>query len=1083
MRLRVYKYLLFFLIVFNIALIGKTQVPNPCRVKAGIYPTAADSVVPVNTVIAFTDISTNATSVKWLYDGAPSGISGPVWNYSVSAGIHTISLVAYNGNCSDTTTVVYFSAGIAHDVDSMLFGNYGTYKFNEEGTCIDKTLDSGFVLGGVQYLWGDECGEAGIVVKTRDKGCIDWSKKFLSSFFCNSSRVTNIYASADTNYYVVIEELELAKLDKNGKLVWIYRYNLNNWNPLSINVVSGDLQGNVFIVGSIMFNGMTITKLNKDGAVVWNKFYRLSYDVFGSTPDSEFSTPNDMIWLNGKLYISGNAYSKENSTYFGYITKIDPISGARDWQYGYTDTESPNSVNFTDLALYDTLLMVSSGVSGHTITLIDQQGVVKKSIKAKFSSSYGPKATKASADSKGHIYMMQWTEEPLPLQPYYWYATNIAEIDTSLNKYWGMVFAQYTRGFFTDATIGLDGKFGIIGEDYGYVDDGRYSSRDFKLIKVDTINSAQNCFERANGYNISVKTINRLNFNYFIDSSLSITPSLATTFTTTDAYIQARYNCPDFIDSCSYMKLSGPATLCSLADTYTYRIHRNRKCVLKPQWKLPAGVTIIQQTDSSLSVKFSGFGVYKIEATLQSCIPVKDSLFVNIASKTAKMNLGKDTVLCANTSVTLHAGSSFLTYKWSDGSSDSVLTVSQPGIYWVQVSDSCGNGIRDSITINPYNVAISIGPDRSICYNDTLQLHGPAGFLNYQWYNDYKISSLSSQHVIVQPLTDTSYYLRVEKLPGCFAYDTVKIKVNNSPPIQLGPDKSFCKGDSALLDAGLGFSKYLWSNGSTLQQITVFNKGEFSIIGITPQGCRSFDTILIVNIWDKPVVNLNDDSTLCIGSSRTFNAGIFASYVWQDLSSAPTFTANDKGIYYVTVTDYNQCRGSDTVHITKLLPLPAHFLPADTAVCKYDKLVIMPNNRFSSYLWSTNSTASSITITTPGLYWLQVTDANRCIGEDSILVNPKDCLTGLYVPNAFTPNDDHLNDVIHPFVGGNTLFYEFSVFNRWGKLVFFTEEKNKGWDGRVKGYPQDPGMYTWKCVYQFEGEERKTASGIIMLLR
>ncbi|MCV5738358.1 hypothetical protein OFN56_41305, partial [Escherichia coli] len=63
-------------------------------------------------------------------------------------------------------------------------------------------------------------------------------------------------------------------------------------------------------------------------------------------------------------------------------------------------------------------------------------------------------------------------------------------------------------------------------------------------------------------------------------------------------------------------------------------------------------------------------------------------------------------------------------------------------------------------------------------------------------------------------MVDTVYTAIAEKTPGCFAYDTVRIKVNQSTPISLGPDKSFCLGDSALITPGGGFTSYLWNNGS-----------------------------------------------------------------------------------------------------------------------------------------------------------------------------------------------------------------------------------------------------------------------------
>jgi hypothetical protein len=89
-----------------------------------------------------------------------------------------------------------------------------------------------------------------------------------------------------------------------------------------------------------------------------------------------------------------------------------------------------------------------------------------------------------------------------------------------------------------------------------------------------------------------------------------------------------------------------------------------------------------------------------------------------------------------------------------------------------------------------------------------VHLKAPDGFISYRWSNNYQISSLTSQQVVVNPASDTAYYLKAEKLPGCFAYDTVRIKVNRSPVIDMGNDVQFCSGDSVTFAAGAGFSHY-----------------------------------------------------------------------------------------------------------------------------------------------------------------------------------------------------------------------------------------------------------------------------------
>lgn len=89
----------------------------------------------------------------------------------------------------------------------------------------------------------------------------------------------------------------------------------------------------------------------------------------------------------------------------------------------------------------------------------------------------------------------------------------------------------------------------------------------------------------------------------------------------------------------------------------------------------------------------------------------------------------------------------------------------------------------------------------------------------------------------------------------------------------------------------------------------------------------------------------------------------------------------------------------------------------------------------------------------------------------------------VYIPNAFTPNRDGLNDVIRPTFMGKLISCHFTIFNRSGQKVYETTDCVAGWDGRIKGAVQDPGTYVWMLSYQFEGEEKKEAKGTVVLVK
>lgn len=540
-------------------------------------------------------------------------------------------------------------------------------------------------------------------------------------------------------------------------------------------------------------------------------------------------------------------------------------------------------------------------------------------------------------------------------------------------------------------------------------------------------------------------------------------------------------------NSCSSIDLQGPAMICDTMSTYSFTIVRNPGCAGRVVWSLdtlPNQIQIISISDSLLKIKVRNAGSFTFHAKVfANCRWVEDSINIEASTGAAQLNLGPDLTLCAGNIAVLKAGPNFSSYLWQDGSTDSVIVVNQPGLYHIEVV-SCGNIFRDSVlvTLAP-PIPFSIGNDRTKCNNDTLHLSAPSGFLNYTWSNNYNISSTTSQNVIVNPLIDTVYYIKAEKTPGCFAYDTVRITVHHSPPVTLGVDRSFCTGDSAVFNAGSGFQNYLWSNGLTSQQISVTTTGQYSVIAATNQGCKSFDTVKVLSVHPLPVVTLDQNTAICSGSAKTLNAGNFVSYAWNTGAVTPTINVNDIGMYAVTVTDANGCKGSDTTSIVTIHPLPKGFLPPDTSLCVYGTLELKPANSFDRYLWSSGAVTSFITISQPGIYWLEVTDGNTCRGKDTIIVNPKDCIKGFYIPTAFTPNNDNKNDIFKPLLFGLVKKYSFTVYNRWGQVVFNTNDLQKGWDGKVAGALQRSDVFVWVCNYQFGGEKETAEKGTVMLIR
>jgi len=539
------------------------------------------------------------------------------------------------------------------------------------------------------------------------------------------------------------------------------------------------------------------------------------------------------------------------------------------------------------------------------------------------------------------------------------------------------------------------------------------------------------------------------------------------------------------VSGCSTINLNAPTSLCDSL-VYVARVSRNAGCSLPVSFtQSNANLKIVSSTDSTVSFKMIQSGSTMLVASVfTGCIWLRDTVVINSSIGGGPVDLGNDTSICTGNSIVLRVRKNYFSYQWNDGSTADTLQLTIPGTYFVNVTDACGHILSDTILINAAPpVAISIGPDKIKCNDEQVLLAAPAGFISYSWGPSYNLIAMSDSQVNVFPQRDTSYFIQAEKTPGCFAFDTVAIKVNQSPVIELGTDKSFCSGDSIELNAGNGFDSYSWNTGAVSQKIMAFAEGIYTVLATNGFGCISKDTLTVLNVFSNPVVQLGNDFSLCSGSSKILDAGAFNEYLWNNLSTDRTLQVNRTGIYTVQVTDQNNCVGKDSVVVAAILPLPAAFLPADTTLCQYETIQLTASSNFSSYTWRTGSLDKILSAKAPNTYWLLVKDANNCMGTDSITIGLKPCIAGFYIPSAFTPNNDGKNYFFKPVLFGNVLQYHFLIYNRYGQLIFETNDFTKGWNGKVNGSDQNTNGFSWICHYQLEGSAAKTEKGNMILVR
>lgn len=391
--------------------------------------------------------------------------------------------------------------------------------------------------------------------------------------------------------------------------------------------------------------------------------------------------------------------------------------------------------------------------------------------------------------------------------------------------------------------------------------------------------------------------------------------------------------------------------------------------------------------------------------------------------------------------------------------------------------------------------------DTLICVIDTLELNA-IGRGTVFWTPNYNINNQNSQSPLVSPDVPTTYYALLTDEFGCKGTDSVFVDVRRFVTLNAGNDTTICLGDEIQFTTTSDALSYIWTPGTFLNadnvkapKVTPLSNTTYKVTG-TIGKCKASDAINI-KVVPYPLAKAGNDSSICLGTTARLHASGGSIYSWS-----PAFFLNNPNIadpvanpekdirYVVTVRDVLGCPKpvSDTVTI-KVQNLIADAGPRDTAIV-LDQPLLLKGTGGEVFHWTPSTGLSNPESSNPvsvisenQQYILQVSSSIGCVDTDTINVIVYKVAPGLYVPNAFTPDNNGKNDVFRPIPLGMKSLTYFKVYNRWGQLMFSTNEQLQGWDGKVNGKPQDAAVYAWIAEGVDYQNKVITKKGTVVLIR
>lgn len=408
---------------------------------------------------------------------------------------------------------------------------------------------------------------------------------------------------------------------------------------------------------------------------------------------------------------------------------------------------------------------------------------------------------------------------------------------------------------------------------------------------------------------------------------------------------------------------------------------------------------------------------------------------------------------------------------------------------------TCSNFPVSVILLIIDNVLVDAGEDVEICQGESIQLNAtPADNVSYIWSNTPYLNDSTIHNPVATPAVTTTFGVQSVDEHGCMAEDNMTVFVVPPPALPaIVTDTTICSGEAieyqiSALSPVWGYT-YQWSPATGLDDTTIPNptvtldaSRTYTLTVTNAAGCDTTITVSL-NASSVDVETALPDTAFCAGSSLVLSGeNGFARYVWSTGDTTQSITIDDIGTYILTVYDENNCADTAVAAVT-LYPSPEVSINGTAEINLGESTTLSTNSTYAQYLWNDGSANPTLEVSQAGTYQVMVSNEFGCSDTADFTLNVK-IEAPFYIPTAFSPNNDQMNDNFRVFVDAARIStVELYVYNRWGNRVFGEKSAAPLWNGTFEGKEAEVGVYVYFGTVELINGERIDFKGNVTLVR